>query len=269
MQDVKQQDEKSVAAGAWGGAGRTGGGGIMSAGLFSSSCKCSRTISPGGRAWRVCVQSPGAPISQLINFIFTHLFLNVLSDGNAAGRRSEVLTRQTGLKRGSEPVSEAAFQFKVAGSSFFYYSLKVIQGERTSCLISAACLKQNALDRFGAQPLSLRHLGFFFFLFFFSFFGEKGEIFLMRLFCKSFLEKREKQFECIYFANPFETSGQIYSLLVILPQFSWTSKFSTLVTSCFLCDLFSPGLCFWYLRQTDHTNPILLHHTADDCSTVR
>lgn len=46
----------------------------------------------------VCVQSPGAPIFQLINFIFTHLFLNVLSDGNAAGCSSEVLPWQTGLK---------------------------------------------------------------------------------------------------------------------------------------------------------------------------
>lgn len=47
---------------------------------------------------RVCVQSLGAPIFQLINFIFTHLFLNVLSDGNAAGCSSEVLTWQMGLK---------------------------------------------------------------------------------------------------------------------------------------------------------------------------
>lgn len=45
-----------------------------------------------------CVQSLCAPIFQLINFIFTHLFLNVLSDGNAAGCSSEVLTWQMGLK---------------------------------------------------------------------------------------------------------------------------------------------------------------------------
>lgn len=61
-------------------------------------------------------------------------------------------------------MSEAAFQFKVEGSSFFYYSLKVIQGERTSCLISAAYLKQNVLDRFGAQP-PCSVLDFFSFLF--------------------------------------------------------------------------------------------------------
>lgn len=116
MQDVKQQDEKSAAAGVRGGGGRRGGGeegGIMYAGLFSSSCKCSRTISPGGRAWRACVQSPGAPISQLINFIFTHLFLNVLSDGNAAGRRSEVLTRQTGLKGEASRCQRPRFSSKL------------------------------------------------------------------------------------------------------------------------------------------------------------
>lgn len=82
-------------------------------------------------------------------------------------------------------MSEAAFQFKVEGSSFFYYSLKVIQGERTSCLISAAYLKQNALDRFGAQPLCSVLDFFFLFISFHFFFGEKGEIFLMDLFCKS------------------------------------------------------------------------------------
>lgn len=47
----------------------------------------------------VCVRrASAAPIFQLINFIFTHLFLNVLSDGNAADCSSEVLTWQMGLK---------------------------------------------------------------------------------------------------------------------------------------------------------------------------
>lgn len=44
--------------------------------------------------------SLGAPILQLINFIFSHLFLNVLSDENAAGGGPEVLTWQTGFKKG-------------------------------------------------------------------------------------------------------------------------------------------------------------------------
>lgn len=70
----------------------------------------------------VCVQRLSAPIFQLINFIFTHLFLNVLSDGNATGCSSEVLTWQMDLKGGSEPVSEAGFQFRVEGSFFVYYS---------------------------------------------------------------------------------------------------------------------------------------------------
>lgn len=46
----------------------------------------------------VHVQRLSAPIFQLINFIFTHLFLNVLSDGNAVGCSSEVLTWQMDLK---------------------------------------------------------------------------------------------------------------------------------------------------------------------------
>ncbi len=71
---------------------------IIYAGLFSPPCKCGQSISPRGRAWCMCVQSLGAPIFQLINFIFTHLFLNVLSDGNAAGCCSGVLTWQMGLK---------------------------------------------------------------------------------------------------------------------------------------------------------------------------
>lgn len=44
-----------------------------------------------------CVQSISAPAFRLINFIFTHLFLNVEGDGNVAGCNSEVLTRQMGL----------------------------------------------------------------------------------------------------------------------------------------------------------------------------
>lgn len=83
---------------------------------FSPPCKC-RGRNQTNEGVRVCVQSLGASIFQLINFIFTHLFLNVLSDGNAAGCSSEVLTWQMGLKRGSQPVSEAGFQFKV---SFFF-----------------------------------------------------------------------------------------------------------------------------------------------------
>lgn len=70
----------------------------MYAGLFSPQCKCGRTISPRGGAGRVRVQSLGAPIFQLINFIFTHLVLNALSDGNVVGCSSEVLTWQMGLK---------------------------------------------------------------------------------------------------------------------------------------------------------------------------
>lgn len=72
-------------------------GWIIYAGLFSPPCKCGWTISPRGGAWRVWAHSLGTPIFQLINFIFTHLFLNVVSDGNAAGSSSEVLTWQMGL----------------------------------------------------------------------------------------------------------------------------------------------------------------------------
>lgn len=111
--DMEQQDQKSVPA---------GGGGIIYAGLFFSPMQMQ---SNHFSQRRVCVQSPGAPIFQLINFIFTHLFLNVLSDGNAAGCSSEVLPRQTGLKRGSEPVSEAGFQFEVEGSLSFIIHWKL------------------------------------------------------------------------------------------------------------------------------------------------
>jgi len=91
-------------------------------GLFSPRCKCGRSISPRGGAWRVCVQSLGSPIFQLINFIFTHLFLNVLSDGNAADCSSEVLTWQMGLKGEVSQCQRQDFQFKVEGYFFFYYS---------------------------------------------------------------------------------------------------------------------------------------------------
>lgn len=47
--------------------------------LFSSTCKCVR---PARSRWAKL--GGAASISQLINFIFTHLFLNALSDGMAA-----------------------------------------------------------------------------------------------------------------------------------------------------------------------------------------
>lgn len=121
---------------------------------FSPPCKC-RGRNQTNEGVRVCVQSLGASIFQLINFIFTHLFLNVLSDGNAAGCSSEVLTWQMGLKRGSQPVSEAGFQFKV---SFFFlllfmksenYPWRVHWAYRACCLFNTKA----TLDQFGAVML--------------------------------------------------------------------------------------------------------------------
>lgn len=74
---------------------------------------------------RVCVQSLGASIFQLINFIFTHLFLNVLSDGNAAGCSSEVLTRQMGLKGEVSQCQRQDFNSNLRDPFSFYYSWKV------------------------------------------------------------------------------------------------------------------------------------------------
>lgn len=84
----------------------------------------------------VCVQNPGASIFQLINFIFTHLFLNVLSDGNAAGCSSEVLTWQMGLKGEVSRCQRQDFTFKLEGSSHFDYSWKArnIHAKLTWCL---------------------------------------------------------------------------------------------------------------------------------------
>lgn len=67
-------------------------------GYFLTHANAVEPFLPRGGAWRVCARSFGAPISQLINFIFTHLFLNVMNDGKAAGSSSEVLTWQMGLK---------------------------------------------------------------------------------------------------------------------------------------------------------------------------
>lgn len=94
-------------------------GWIIYAVLFSPPCKCGPTISPRGGARRACVQSLGAPIFQLINFIFTHLFLNVLSDGNAAGRGSEVLTWQMGLKGEVSQCQRQDFNSKLRELFFF------------------------------------------------------------------------------------------------------------------------------------------------------
>lgn len=74
---------------------------------------------------RVCVQSLCASIFQLINFIFTHLFLNVLSDGNAAGCSSEVLTRQMGLKGEVSQCQRQDFNSNLRDPFSFYYSWKV------------------------------------------------------------------------------------------------------------------------------------------------
>lgn len=74
---------------------------------------------------RACVQSLGASIFQLINFIFTHLFLNVLSDGNAAGCSSEVLTRQMGLKGEVSQCQRQDFNSNLRDPFSFYYSWKV------------------------------------------------------------------------------------------------------------------------------------------------
>lgn len=81
-------------------------------GLFSNPCKCGRTISPRGRPRCVC-RAPAAPISQLINVIFTHLFLNVLNDGKGAGSSSEVLTWQIGMKGEVSQCQEQDFNSKL------------------------------------------------------------------------------------------------------------------------------------------------------------
>lgn len=65
--------------------------------IFSTMQMWSNRLSQR-RQGRVRVQSLGASIFQLINFIFTHLFLNALSDGNVEGCSSEVLTWQMGIK---------------------------------------------------------------------------------------------------------------------------------------------------------------------------
>lgn len=66
----------------------------------------------------------GAPIFQLINFIFTHLFLNALSDGNAAGCGSEVLTWQAGLKGEASRCQRQVFlNSKFKGQGCFFYFL--------------------------------------------------------------------------------------------------------------------------------------------------
>lgn len=91
-------------------------------GYFLLDANVVESISPRGGGWRVCVQRLGSPIFQLINFLFTHLFLNVLSDGNAADCSSEVLTWQMGLKGEVSQCQRQDFQFKVEGYFLFYYS---------------------------------------------------------------------------------------------------------------------------------------------------
>lgn len=80
----------------------------------------------------VCVQSLGAPIFQLINFIFTHLFLNVLSDGNAADCSSEVLTWQMGLKGEVSQCQRQDFNSKLTDLFLLLFmEVRIISGKLT------------------------------------------------------------------------------------------------------------------------------------------
>lgn len=78
-------------------------------------------------SWRLCmcVQSFSAPIFQLINFIFTHLFLNGVSDGNAWGCSSEVLTWQMGLWGEAWRCQSQGFNSE---RSFFLFVLLFMEG---------------------------------------------------------------------------------------------------------------------------------------------
>lgn len=136
--------------------------------LFSSTCKCVRPAQS-----RRAELGGAAPISQLINFIFTHLFLNALSDGRAAEVLARPQSEAVGATRGggrgagvggSEPMDLLPL----------YYSLKVIRGERTRRLISASALIQNRPD--GSKPCSMSDIEIFFLFnfFFFFFLGDSG-----------------------------------------------------------------------------------------------
>lgn len=91
---------RDVAAGATGSKVCCGGWVIYAGVIFSTMQMCTSRF--------VCVRRTGASILQLINFIFTHLFINVLSDGNAVGCSSEVLAWQN---RGSWPESQAGLWY--------------------------------------------------------------------------------------------------------------------------------------------------------------
>lgn len=77
--------------------------------LFSSTCKCIQPVQ--SRRARL---GGAAPISQLINFIFTHLFLNALSDGRAAEVRPQSETEDGGRESGGS----RCWRFRADGSSF-------------------------------------------------------------------------------------------------------------------------------------------------------
>lgn len=91
--------------------------------LFSCTCKCVRPA----RSRRAKLGG-AAPISQLINFIFTHLFLSALSDGRAAEvlarPQSEAVGTAGGVRGGgvggSEPMDPRSLfiiQWKSSGES--------------------------------------------------------------------------------------------------------------------------------------------------------
>lgn len=140
--------------------------------LFSSTCKCVRPA----QSHRVELGG-AAPISQLINFIFTHLFLNALNDGRAAEVLAQPQSEAVGAVRGAGGAG-------VGGSEpmdllSLYYSLEVIRGEQTRRLISAAALIQNRPD--GSKPCSMSDIEIFFLFNFFFFMGDKGGNYFHRI----------------------------------------------------------------------------------------
>lgn len=118
--------------------------------LFSSTCKCVRAAQS-----RRAELGGAAPISRLINFVFTHLFLSALSDGRAAEVPARPQSEAVGAG-GREGGGGVGVEGAGVGSSepmdppSLYYSLEVTRGERTQRLISATALIQSRPD--GSKP---------------------------------------------------------------------------------------------------------------------